>query len=108
MKTAYCLDCDRSIKLGDRVSSGDTVECLYCETAFQIVDLDSLELEWLYAEDNDWAAEAAEEAAEEEEEEEEDLWSWKLAKRSRINAFDRIHDRRAWSAHRHDEHDDEY
>ena len=89
MRTAYCLDCDRSIKLGDRFRVGDTVDCTHCEAEFQLVSLEPPEIEWLYEdEDDDW-----EEEEEEEEEEAEDYRSWQLAKRSRINAFDQKHAR---------------
>ena len=85
MKTAYCLDCDRSIKLGDRFHVGNTVECPHCESEFQIVNLDPPELEWFYDEEDDWE--------EKEEEQAEEYWSWMMAKRSRINAFDEKHAR---------------
>ena len=88
MKTAYCLDCDRSIKLGDRYRVGGTVECPHCESEFLVVNLDPPELEWLYEEDDDW-----EEEEEEEEEQAEEYWSWMMAKRSRVNAFDDKHTR---------------
>ena len=88
MKTAYCLDCDRSIKLGDRVSISDVVECLHCEAEFQIMNLDPPDLEWLYEEDDDWY----EEEEEEEEEDGAESWSWMLAKRRRVDAFDQARD----------------
>lgn len=86
MKTAFCLDCDRSIKLDDRLRIGNVVECPHCESEFQLVQMDPPELEWLY-DLEDWE--------EEEEEEEEDLrhWSWKIAKRGRLNSFERPHER---------------
>lgn len=91
MKTTYCLDCECSIELNQNLGVGSIVNCSFCETQFQLVDVDPIELDWTYD-----GSLSYEELVEEEEEEEEELfhWAWQVAKSSRMNEYGQLHERR--------------
>ena len=48
MSTTFCLDCDRAIDLGYNPRVGQRVICPRCETKLEIINLDPLELDWVY------------------------------------------------------------
>lgn len=102
MQSAYCLDCDRSIKLDGKLQIGDEVTCPHCESEFTLIDLNPPELEWLYEDDAD-----LDDDDDEEEDEEDDetvsAWSWKLAKRQRIITVDQTPARGDREARRNNE-----
>lgn len=48
MSTAFCLDCDRLLDLGHNPKIEQRVTCPRCETKFEVVSLDPIELDWVY------------------------------------------------------------
>lgn len=94
MQTTYCLDCERSIKLDKHHHMRSVVTCSHCQSKFQIVSVDPLELDWTY--DGPSIREHFVDADDEEEfEAVEDLnsWMWKVAKNSRVNEYGHLHER---------------
>ena len=48
MTTTFCLDCDRVIDLGAEIVIGRRVRCQNCEVILEIINLQPLELDWVY------------------------------------------------------------
>lgn len=48
MTTAYCLDCERIIDLGNEPVSGQRVKCPSCEVVLEVINTNPLELDWIY------------------------------------------------------------
>jgi lysine biosynthesis protein LysW len=48
MSTTPCLDCGRSIYLENRIEEGQLVTCRHCGTQFEIINLEPVELDWVY------------------------------------------------------------
>jgi len=48
MSIAFCLDCERKIEIGSTVSAGDKIKCAYCGVKLEIINLEPLELDWVY------------------------------------------------------------
>jgi hypothetical protein len=48
MTTTFCLDCDRVIDLGADIAIGQRVRCSNCEVDLEIINLEPLELDWVY------------------------------------------------------------
>jgi hypothetical protein len=48
MSTIFCLDCEREIDLGPSPTIGQRLVCPNCEVAMEIINLDPLELDWIY------------------------------------------------------------
>jgi hypothetical protein len=44
----FCLECERKIDLGDHPQVGQRVKCEYCEVQLEIINLEPLELDWIY------------------------------------------------------------
>lgn len=95
MQTTYCLDCERSIKLDKHHRVRSVVTCSHCQTKFQIVSVDPLELDWTY-DGPSTRTQFADANDEDELEADEDMnsWMWKVAKNSRVNEYGRLHERR--------------
>ncbi len=49
-----CPSCGRKVRLSGRISIGMEVRCLACGDELQVVDIDPVELDWLYDYDNDF------------------------------------------------------
>jgi hypothetical protein len=48
MTVTFCLDCERKIDLGADPRVGQRVRCLYCEVELEVINLEPLELDWIY------------------------------------------------------------
>jgi hypothetical protein len=46
--TTFCLDCERIIDLGPDPQVGQRVKCAHCEVELEIINLEPLELDWIY------------------------------------------------------------
>ena len=44
----FCLDCEREIDLGPRPQVEQRVTCSHCEITFEVINIDPLELDWVY------------------------------------------------------------
>ncbi|MBN1178152.1 MAG: lysine biosynthesis protein LysW [Anaerolineae bacterium] len=51
---AICPSCGEDIKLRDNLKIAQTVVCPYCETDLEVIDLDPVELDWAYYDDEEW------------------------------------------------------
>jgi hypothetical protein len=45
---AFCLDCDRPLDLADSLVAGQRVICSYCEVQLEVINVEPLELDWVY------------------------------------------------------------
>jgi lysine biosynthesis protein LysW len=55
MASAYCPDCDGRIVLNTTPRIGKRLVCPHCDAELEIIDLDPIELDWVYEEsDDDW------------------------------------------------------
>jgi lysine biosynthesis protein LysW len=55
MASAYCPDCDGRIVLNSAPRIGKRLVCPHCDAELEIIDLDPIELDWVYEEsDDDW------------------------------------------------------
>jgi hypothetical protein len=50
--TTFCLDCERRIDLGPEPQVGQRVKCSYCEVELEVINLEPLELDWIYERDS--------------------------------------------------------
>ena len=48
MVTAFCLNCDYALHLESDLALSQRVTCPHCQLAFEIINLDPLELDWVY------------------------------------------------------------
>lgn len=48
----FCLDCECKIDLGPDPRVGQRVRCNYCQVEFEIINLEPLELDWIYERDS--------------------------------------------------------
>ena len=48
MSTTFCLDCERKIELGSTHKIGEKIKCTHCGVKLEIINLDPLELDWVY------------------------------------------------------------
>ncbi len=48
MATTYCLDCERPIKFEKKPLVGQRIKCAACEAVLEIINIDPLELDWVY------------------------------------------------------------
>ncbi len=55
MTTAFCLDCDRIIDLGATPAQGQRIRCPACEVVLEIINLEPLELDWVYDGPTTWS-----------------------------------------------------
>ena len=53
MNEAYCPDCDRLIHLPSKPSVGDPVTCPHCRAKLEVIDLNPIELDWMYDDDEE-------------------------------------------------------
>ena len=44
----FCLDCDREIDLGSNPKVEQRVTCPHCGVKLEIINIDPLELDWVY------------------------------------------------------------
>ena len=47
-KRTFCLDCERQIELGQDPQIGQRIKCPHCEVELEIINLEPLELDWIY------------------------------------------------------------
>ena len=50
--TTFCLDCDHSLDLGSELEVGRRVRCPCCQVELEVINLDPLELDWIYERNN--------------------------------------------------------
>ena len=50
--TTFCLDCEREVELGPTPQVGQRIKCPCCEVELEIINLEPLELDWIYERDN--------------------------------------------------------
>lgn len=48
MTTTFCLDCEREIELDLHPEVGQQIRCQHCEIELEIINLDPLQLDWVY------------------------------------------------------------
>ena len=48
-----CLDCERPIKLTFHPLIGQIITCPHCDAEFEVIEVDPLELDWVYFEPED-------------------------------------------------------
>ena len=48
-----CLACDANIGIDGELNLYDVITCPECEESFEVVKLNPLKLEWIYADDDD-------------------------------------------------------
>lgn len=46
--TTFCLECERELDLGKQPWVGQRVKCEVCEVQLEIINIDPLELDWVY------------------------------------------------------------
>lgn len=46
--TTFCLECERELDLGNQPQIGQRVKCEYCEVQLEIINIEPLELDWIY------------------------------------------------------------
>ena len=44
----FCLECDHELDLGNQPQIGQRVKCDCCETQLEIINIEPLELDWIY------------------------------------------------------------
>jgi len=44
----FCLECERKLDLGNNPQVGQRIKCEYCEVQLEIINIDPLELDWIY------------------------------------------------------------
>lgn len=60
MAVAICPSCGEDIKLAGRSKIGQKVTCPYCDAWLEVIEVDPVELDWVYDEeeeedfDEDW------------------------------------------------------
>lgn len=54
MSVAVCPSCGETIKLVENARIGQRVTCHFCGEALEVVDVNPVELDWAYYEDEDW------------------------------------------------------
>ena len=50
---AICPSCGEDIKLRENLKIGQMVDCPHCETELEVIDLDPVELDWAYYDDDE-------------------------------------------------------
>ena len=50
--TTFCLDCDREIDLGPDPQVEQRIRCPHCEVELEVINLEPLELDWIYERDS--------------------------------------------------------
>ena len=48
MVTTFCLDCEHEIEINANYTVGDKIKCFNCGVKLEIINLDPLELDWVY------------------------------------------------------------
>ena len=44
----FCLDCERQIELDHNLQIGQRIKCPHCAVELEIINLEPLELDWIY------------------------------------------------------------
>jgi hypothetical protein len=44
----FCLDCERSMELNANIKVGQRIRCPHCRVELEIINLEPLELDWIY------------------------------------------------------------
>jgi lysine biosynthesis protein LysW len=53
MKTTHCLSCDSKIEIGSKARIGQFVYCEFCGADFEIIELNPIELDYAFIDDDD-------------------------------------------------------
>ena len=48
MVTVICIDCQQPIELDKQLVNGTIVVCPYCGTDMEVINVDPIELDWIY------------------------------------------------------------
>jgi hypothetical protein len=48
MVITFCLNCNNSLQLESELTISQRVTCPHCQIEFEIINLDPLELDWVY------------------------------------------------------------
>ncbi len=67
MAVAVCPACGETIKLAGQPKIGERITCRYCEEHLEIVDINPIELDWAYYDEEEWLDEEAGDDYEDEE-----------------------------------------
>jgi len=55
---AYCPDCDEKIVIQPEPRLGQRLNCPYCDADLEVINVDPLELDWVYDwSDEEWESE---------------------------------------------------
>lgn len=87
MNKVYCLVCDRSIPVREKMEIGNEIVCPHCEATFELVGVTPLEIEPVFQDSYQGRDEWLEYEDEWLYDEEEDQWSWRIAKKGRLQAY---------------------
>lgn len=52
MKTTHCLSCDSKIEIGSKAKIGQFVYCEFCGADFEIIELNPIELDYAFVDDD--------------------------------------------------------
>ena len=52
MKTTHCLSCDSKIEIGSKAKIGQFVYCEFCGADFEIIELNPVELDYAFVDDD--------------------------------------------------------
>ncbi len=53
MSLAVCPSCGETIKLTGQPRIGQKITCRYCDESLEVIDVNPIELDWAYYEDED-------------------------------------------------------
>jgi lysine biosynthesis protein LysW len=74
MPLAVCAECDEDIQIPGRPRLGQKVSCPHCGAQLEVVDLEPLELDWVFDdEDEDDEFEDSDDSFDDDDDEEDDL-----------------------------------
>ncbi len=54
MATAFCPACDEEVKLSGKPKIGQTLTCPHCGEELQVIEVDPVELDWAYYDEDDY------------------------------------------------------
>jgi len=54
MTVAICPSCGEDVKLSGRPRIGQKMTCPHCDAWLEVIEMDPVELDWAYDEDEDW------------------------------------------------------
>ncbi len=59
MPLAICPACDEDVRIGGRARIGQTMTCVHCGARLEVVEVEPIELDWAYDDDEELEEESA-------------------------------------------------